>query len=107
VRPEWDGKADIVYSNSLDHAYDPAQALRAWARSVREGGVILLEKASDSDPRGVSDLDPFGITLPNLLVFVLETLGAVATIEALLDVPQPRTGANYHKMVVVRISRRR
>jgi len=106
VRSEWDAKSDIVYSNSLDHAYDPAKALRAWARSVRDGGVILLDKASDSDPRGVSDLDPFGIALPDLLVFLLETLGEVASIEALLDVPESRLGATYHKMIVLRIRHR-
>ena len=103
-RPEWERKADIVYSNSLDHAYDPAKALHAWARTVKSGGVIVLEKASDSDPRGVSDLDPFGIALPDLLVFLLEVLGEVACIRALLDVPQPRSGATYHKMIVIGIS---
>lgn len=106
VRAEWDQRAALVYSNSLDHAYDPAKALRAWARSVQDGGVIVIEKASDSDPRGASDLDPFAITLPNLLVFVLETLGETACIRALLDVPQPKEGTAYHKMIVVGINRR-
>jgi len=105
-KSEWDTRADIVYSNSLDHAYDPAKALRAWARSVKDGGVIVIEKASDSDPRGASDLDPFGITLPNLLLFVLETLGDVASIRGLLDVPSPRHEAAYHKMIVIGIDRR-
>ena len=105
-RPEWERRADIVYSNSLDHAYDPVKALRAWAGTLRNGGVLLLEKASDSDPRGVSDLDPFGIELPNLLVFLLETLGEQACIRALLEVPNPRIGASYHKMIVVEISYR-
>jgi len=103
TRDEWIGKADIIYSNSLDHAYDPAKALRAWANSVRDGGVIVLEKASDSDPKGVSDLDPFGITLPNLLVFLMEVLGDSGAICGLLDVPAPKAGATYHKMIVVQI----
>jgi SAM-dependent methyltransferase len=106
-KPEWDGRADIVYSNSLDHAYDPAKALRAWARSVKDRGVIVIEKASDSDPRGASDLDPFGITLPNLLVFLLESLGEVACIRAAVAVPEPRLGATYHRMIIVTIDRRR
>lgn len=106
TNPAWDGRADIVYSNSLDHAYDPAKALRAWAQSVRDGGVIILEKASDSDPRGTSDLDPFGITLPNLLVLLLETLGDIACIRAALEVPHPRAGATYHRMIVIGIDRR-
>lgn len=106
TRDEWLGKADIVYSNSLDHAYDPAKAIRAWASAVRDGGVIVLEKASDSDPRGVSDLDPFGITLPNLLVFLMEVLGDSASLCRLLDVPAPKLGSAYHKMIVVQIHRR-
>ncbi len=105
IREAWVGSADLIYSNSLDHAYDPAKALRAWAASVRNGGMIVLEKASDSDPRGVSDLDPFGITLPNLLVFLMDSLGDCATISALLDVPAPKAGAEYHKMIVVQIRR--
>jgi SAM-dependent methyltransferase len=105
-RPEWDARADIVYSNSLDHAYDPAKAVCAWAQSVKDGGVLLIEKASDSDPRGASNLDPFAITLPNLLVFVLESLGEIASIRALLEVPEIRVGANYHKMIVIVIDRR-
>jgi hypothetical protein len=107
TREEWLGKADIVYSNSLDHAYDPAKALRAWAASVRDRGFIVLEKASDSNPRGVSDLDPFGITLANLLVFLMEVLGESAAICGLLEVPTPKTGSTYHKMIVVQIHHRR
>jgi SAM-dependent methyltransferase len=101
----WERRADIVYSNSLDHAYEPARALKAWAGSVRDGGVLVLEKASDSDPRAASDLDPFGITLPNLTVFLMETLGDIACVRALIDVPQRRPGATYHKMMVVEINR--
>jgi hypothetical protein len=105
-QPQWERRADIVYSNSLDHAYDPAKALRSWAATVKDGGVIVLEKASDSDPRGASDLDPFAITLPSLMVFLLETLGDIACVRALIDVPQPRQGATYHKMIVVEIDRK-
>jgi SAM-dependent methyltransferase len=107
VQPQWDQKVDIVYSNSLDHAYDPAKALRAWAQSVRNGGLIVLDKASDSDPHGVSDLDPFGIALPNLLLYVLEALGEQGSIRALLNVPQPKDGTTYHRMIVIRIDRAR
>lgn len=105
VRPEWDARADLVYSNSLDHAYDPAQALRAWARSVRDGGFIVLDKASDSDPHGVSDLDPFGISLANLLLFALDALGEIASVRAAVDVPSPKDGTTYHRMVVIEIDR--
>jgi hypothetical protein len=63
--------------------------------------------ASDSDPRGASDLDPFAITLPSLVVFILETLGDIACVRALINVPRPRDGATYHKMIVVEIDRQK
>jgi SAM-dependent methyltransferase len=103
---EWDGSVDIVYSNSLDHAYDPQKALSAWARSVRDGGWIVLDKASDSDPHGISDLDPFGIALPNLLLFIMDALRGIGSIQAVLDVPEPKTGTSYHRMIVIGISHR-
>jgi hypothetical protein len=106
-QPQWERRADIVYSNSLDHAYDPAKALRSWAAVVKDKGVIVLEKASDSDPRGASDLDPFAITLPSLVVFILETLGDIACVRALINVPRPRDGATYHAMIVVEIDRQK
>ena len=105
VRPEWDQKADLVYSNSLDHSYDPSGALRAWARSVKDGGLIVLEKASDSDPHGVSDLDPFGISLPNLMLFALEALEDIASVRAVMSVPQPKEGMTYHKMIIMDVNR--
>ncbi len=30
VKAEWIGKADFIYSNSLDHSYDPEKALNSW-----------------------------------------------------------------------------
>jgi SAM-dependent methyltransferase len=104
VRSEWDGSADLVYSNSLDHAYDPAKALHAWVRSVKPGGYIVLDKASDSDPHGISDLDPFGISVPNLIVFMLDSLGDQVSVRALLDVPSPKEGTSYHRMIVIQVA---
>ena len=94
--------------HSTMHAMEIAKAagaLNAWADCVRDGGVIVLDKASDSDPHGVSDLDPFGIALPNLILFALDALGDVATIRAVLDVPALKEGTTYHKMIVIGISR--
>lgn len=39
---EWLGIFDFVYSNSLDHAYDPLLALQRWAGQLKPGGILLL-----------------------------------------------------------------
>ena len=44
-RPEWSRRAAFIYSNALDHAYDPEKALHEWMRTLQPNGVILLEHA--------------------------------------------------------------
>ena len=54
VKPEWLKKCDFVYSNALDHAYDPEKALLAWASCLAPHGFLAIEwvdgKATKSDP---------------------------------------------------------
>ena len=58
VRDDWVGRFSFVYSNSFDHAFDPAETLSVWAGQLRRGGVIILEhsrshvRTSASDPTG-------------------------------------------------------
>ena len=40
--PQWTGKADFVYSNSLDHSYDPDLALQRWIQCLRPDGILLI-----------------------------------------------------------------
>ena len=43
VKDDWVGKADFVYSNSIDHSYDPEKALRAWHKTLKDGGKCFVE----------------------------------------------------------------
>ena len=38
---DWAGRADFVYSNSWDHAFEPERAFAAWFRQLRPGGLML------------------------------------------------------------------
>lgn len=58
--PEWAGKFDFVYTNSLDQAMRPDQALAAWAKQVRPGGLIYIEHTMAHSAQGASEMDPFG-----------------------------------------------
>lgn len=72
VKPEWVGNVDFIYSNSLDHSYDPAHALRQWMSCLKPGGVCLIEHTSQDLPHKVSELDPFGAELAALPYLFLE-----------------------------------
>lgn len=63
-REEWLEKFDIVYSNSLDHSYDPVKALTTWDRQLSGNGVLCVElmlykfnACTPSDPLEISEED--------------------------------------------------
>lgn len=40
---DWSDKFDLVFSNSLDHSFEPAIALKEWTRVVKPGGYLLID----------------------------------------------------------------
>ncbi len=62
--PEWLNRADFVYSNSLDHSYDPQTCLNTWIDSLRVGGLCILEHDNfHHSARTQNELDPFGVDI--------------------------------------------
>jgi hypothetical protein len=67
VKPEWLGAADIIYSNSFDHSYDPDKLFSAWLSCLRPEGVMVLEWTKAHATGSPSILDPFNIGLDGLM----------------------------------------
>lgn len=62
--PEWVNKFDLVYSNSLDHAYDPLETLNVWIDQLKDDGTLVIDFAFFSDGgsdlyRSASNWDPY------------------------------------------------
>merc|ERR1711920_1130260 len=53
AKAEWLSAADFIYSNSLDHAFDPLRALTQWMRCLQPRGVLFLEHCSGHSEIGV------------------------------------------------------
>jgi hypothetical protein len=70
--PEWLDTCDFVYSNSWDHAYDPVKALGAWIKSLKRGGLLLLDYTKGQAPDAANALDPFGITYDRMAALLVE-----------------------------------
>ena len=68
--PDWIGKYDFVYSNSLDQGWRPKQALTSWLGQLKPDGVLYLEHGEMHGPRFAGEMDPFGVK-PNVMPFVL------------------------------------
>lgn len=58
--PDWTGRVDFVYSNSLDHSYDPDLALRVWMESLSPRGLCFIDWSDGHGESHVNPLDCFG-----------------------------------------------
>lgn len=96
--PDWVGRADFVYSNSWDHAFDPERAFTTWIRQLRPGGRLLLDYTAGQAPHAANALDPFGIELQPLEAMLKRLAAAnAATLGPRLDL---RDNKEYRALVL-------
>ncbi len=60
-RYEWEGRFDIVYSNSWDHSYDPVKSLRTWRSQLTLIGRLFIELGVSPQVNCSSAADPLEI----------------------------------------------
>lgn len=90
--PDWEGRADFVYSNSWDHAFDPEKAFRVWAGQLRSDGLMLLDHSETHAPRtekaGANFTDPFSAEGPALAGFLNEVCADFGEVTETLAAPR-------------------
>lgn len=59
--PDWTGKFDFVYSNSLDQSWQPRKALETWLGQIKPDGVLVIEHSEEQSPLAAGEMDPFGV----------------------------------------------
>lgn len=95
---DWEERADFVYSNSWDHAFDPNKAFSAWAKSLKPGGFMLLDHTKGQTPEAANALDPFGATIEALCNILNDHLSEQGEIIEIIDRQKER---DYRAKVVV------
>ena len=43
VKDEWVNNVNFIFSNSLDHSYDPVYCLSQWMKCIKDDGIIYLQ----------------------------------------------------------------
>ena len=43
IKDEWINNVDFIYSNSIDHSYDPEYALSQWLKCLKDNGLCFIE----------------------------------------------------------------
>ena len=72
--PSFVNKFDIVYSNSIDHSYDPFKALKTWTDQVNQTGLLCIELATGAENK-MRELDPLEISPKELTQIIEEEFG--------------------------------
>jgi len=94
---------DVIYSNSLDHAHDPVQAIWAWAGDLKPSGFLVIEHSDRHEPSGAGPLDPFGLRRDLVSDFVETSSRKLLTFEVELTcLPSCRPDPGYITMFVFR-----
>jgi len=62
VKSEWIDSIDFIYSNALDHSYDPQGCLKSWMSCIKKTGCCILEWTLCHTIEHSSMIDPFGAT---------------------------------------------
>lgn len=96
VKEEWLGRVDFIYSNSLDHSYDPALALDRWMSCLTPNGLCFIEHTSLHEARHSSELDPFGADFDTMPTLVAQwAQGRYAVVDLLKGAPNAKRDTNY------------
>jgi len=64
IKKEWVGNVDFIYTNAVDHSYDPGHAISQWVKCLSNDGLCFIEYTKYN--KSSSKLDPFGATLEEL-----------------------------------------
>lgn len=104
TRADWLSRFAWIYTNSLDQAFDPRKALKAWADQLTDDGLIFIEHTIYHGPRGAGEMDPFGAD-PMIMPYLIFEWGRghyeLADILKLSDVSKPDGDSKGHVWVFV------
>jgi len=99
VKPEWIDNVDFIYSNSLDHSYNPEKCLNAWMSCIRKGGVCVLEHTSGHE--SATRLDPFGAHIAVMPYLILRWGNGRYFVREILDAPTKSDALAYVSFIVI------
>ena len=100
IKPEWLGAADFVYSNALDHSYDPPLCLNQWMLCLKDDGICIIEHSSGHE--NSNELDPFGAPIELMPYLVLKWSQGRFFVTEILNARVIKAELNYLKFLIIR-----
>lgn len=86
VKEEWLGKTDFIYSNSLDHSYNPEYCIRQWLSCLTVNGLCFIEWTNSHDRAVTWNVE--------------KIINKVGTVKEIIAFPHPRRQLSIRIFVV-------
>ena len=102
VKDEWVAAADFIYSNSIDHSYDPEHCLKQWTRCLKPGGLLILEYNASHSLKEAKSGDPFGVDLKDFVYLITKWGQGQFWVQELLDRLPVQKLADHCGIVIAR-----
>jgi hypothetical protein len=102
IKPEWIGRFDFIYSNSLDHSYNPESCIKQWMKCLNEKGLCIIEHTSLHSPDGASQLDPFGATIEYMPYLISQWGRKNFGIYEILQAPARGDSVSYNYFIILK-----
>ena len=99
VKPEWVDSTDFIYSNSLDHSYDPDKCLNAWMSCLSSKGVCIIEHSSGHER--AHEVDPFGAHISQMPSLILAWGRGKFSVREIIDAPAMKNSLKYMKYIII------
>ena len=101
TKPEWAGAVDFIYSNALDHSYDPEKCLDAWMSCLANNGLCILEHSRDHGTHTLTELDPFRADLYLMPYLIAKWGKGRYGIREILDAPEQTHNGAFSSFIVI------
>jgi hypothetical protein len=101
AKDEWLDAVDFIYSNSLDHSYNPEECLNTWMSCIRKGGLCIIEHSSNHGPSGATELDPFGADIVQMPYLITLWGAGRYGVRQLLNAPARNDDVEYLQFIVI------
>jgi hypothetical protein len=103
VKPEWEKACDFIYSNSLDHSYNPAGALEKWISCLTAQGLLVIEWAEKLGKRVKTStaVDPFSGTTEEVCALIAKAGAEVIEVKRLRYKKASRVAGSNAKVAII------
>ena len=102
IKSEWIEAFDFIYSNSLDHSYNPQMCIQNWMKCLNKNGICIIEHTSLHSPEGATLLDPFGATI-EYMPYLISRWGCRSFgVYEILEAPKQKDSVSYNYFIVLR-----